>query len=459
MKVSVLNIILTVFFSAFALAIALPSIIFRINNDYYKIRGIDPKDLNANYIVKEFTFQPAIDLQGGNLITLDADLGAISEDQKDAEFQRIKVILFTRLTFAKLGDFELSSLVNKKEGKYRIILELPGNIPTELVNLLVTGGNVRVWVEDPESQIKPEEIKTAFDGRKVTDITNSDFAAVSVISGDSRLFVSDPSKPNNFGLKVIFKDEAVVKFFSALYSSPRQTLAMLFTVDNSPIAVQTSGQLFNQLNPGKELLLYTVLPDTPLDNAVLAAVFSTPVLPANVTVSGTEVIPPQFGATFLPNLKIALLLAFITVQTLLLLYFKRRAYFLVVINSIFLVFSIALLKIFNVTLSLALVWGYLLSLLGFLGFMLLVLDRIRSASRGIITNEELAAVYQLSNLQYRNITIMAVLVALVFYIYGNLFLKHFAYGWGFGLASGFLVMMLPLRALLPVFLLKVKKDK
>ena len=457
MKVSVFNITLTVFLSAFALAIAFPTLIIRINNDYYKIRGIDPQDLNAKYVVKEFTFQPAIDVQGGNIITLDVDMGTIADVEKDTEFQRIKDILFTRLTYANFGDFELTSLVNKNEGKYRIILKLPNNIPTELVNLLVTAGNVRVWVEDPNSQIKPEEIKTAFDGRKVTDITNSDFASVSVISGDSRIFVSDPTKPNNFGLKVIFKDEAVYKFFTALYSSPRQTLAMMFTVDNAPVAVQTSGQLFNQLNPGKELLLFTIVPDTSLDNAVLAAIFSTPPLPANVTVSSVAAIPPPLGVTFLPNLKIALLVAFITVQSLLLFYFKRRAYILIVINSIYLVVSIALLKIFNVTLSLALIWGYLLSLVGFLGFMLLVLNRIRSASRGAITNEELSAVYQMSSIQNRNIFILAVLIALVFYFYGNLLLKHFAFGWGFGVASGFLVIILPLKALLPLFLLKFKK--
>ena len=134
MKVSVFNITLTVFLSAFALAIAFPTLIIRINNDYYKIRGIDPQDLNAKYVVKEFTFQPAIDVQGGNIITLDVDMGTIADVEKDTEFQRIKDILFTRLTYANFGDFELTSLVNKNEGKYRIILKLPNNIPTELVN-------------------------------------------------------------------------------------------------------------------------------------------------------------------------------------------------------------------------------------------------------------------------------------------------------------------------------------
>lgn len=457
MKRSLTNIILTVFFTVVALAIAIPTITLKINKQNYRIRGIDPQDINVNYVIKEFTLQPSTDLQGGNVVTLTADMSKIDASQRDSVFQRVKDILFTRLTLSQIGDFELSSQVNKESDKYRILIKLPQTFPKELVNLIVTVGQVNLWSEDPNSTIKPADMKTAFDGRKVTDITNSDFASVGVIQGDSRIFVSDPTKPNNFGLVVYFKQDSVSKFFSALYSAPRQTLAMMITIDNTPIAIQTSGQIFNQLNPGNELLLFTLVPDDSLDNSALAAVMSTPALPVNVTVASVDALPPTLGVNFLNNLKIAFLAAFAAVNGLLIILFKKDARFMLILNGIFLIWSIALLKIWNAVLSLPMFWGYILSLIGFLTFLQFLYTKARRISKSEMTNEEVKDFYSSINVQFRNIAIFGVMGCFVAYYFGTLLLRNMAIGLGFGLATGFLVMLLPVRAVLPYWFLKKNK--
>lgn len=440
-----------------ALAIAFPTVIVNINGEYRRIRGLDPIDFKSNFIVEQYGFQPGLDLQGGKVITLDLDMTKVPAEQRELEFARAQEILFTRFTYTKIGDFSISSLKNKdKPDQYQIMIKLPAYVENDLLSLLVSRGQVNIWAEDPNSTIKPEDIKSPFDGRKATEITNEDFAQVSVVS-DSRIFLSDAGKPNNFGLKVTFKNESFSKFVNALYSVPRETLPMMVVLDNVPIAVKASGQLFSQLNPGNELLLYTVVPDVSIYNSALAAVMQTPTIGEPISISGTADFSPALGVNALSKIKVSLLTAFVLSQVFMLIYFRKRGWFNVLSMGIFLIWSIALMKMFNVTLNMPLISGFLVALVAFSTFIIIISYRIRTKFKGNITGDELQGVYNQSNSEFRNLFILVIFFALVLNIYGLDFMKQFATGLGFGMSAGLLMMLAGVKTLLPaIFLAKNK---
>jgi hypothetical protein len=348
-----LQIALLTLITILAFAIAIPSLQASYQGKNYQIRNLDPRDIGLDLLEDEFAYKPALDLQGGYSISFDVDLSS-QEEMKLEKYEEVKSVISQRMALIGFKDFDFTSYVNQDEDIYRLDLITPDPIDENLAMILSSPGRLQVLVDDPEADQENIDSSTIYPGKKVVDISNEDIASVKVVS-DSRIFSTDPETPYNFGLEIVFKPESKSKLGSALITNYSNNIPLIFSLDNSIVAVQASGYQIDPFSDNDSLLVYTLLADTQLNNSVLAAVIDSPSIETQVMAGSTIKMLPQMGPSALTNLKIITAVLVVLFHIAMVFYFRRRSLFVILSVDIFVVLLIALQKILNFNLSMSLI--------------------------------------------------------------------------------------------------------
>lgn len=345
-----------------ATAIALPTISVTLSDKIYQIRGIEPSDISANLVIDNFSYDSALDLQGGTSVTYRVNIDKnLSEEEKQQKFEETRLIIATRMAKIGLTDFEFTSFINREDNIYELVLTTPKPVEDNLVQVLVSPGVLDVLMSAPETPEGEEEPSpdenTLFPGTTSSGITNSDIAGMAVIS-DSRIYTDDPENPNNFGIEAYFTDAGSEKLSAAILANATSNIPLIFTLDSSLVAVQASGQQITSLTSLDSLLLYTYFADTRLNNSVLAAVMSSPSLETPVDIQSTTQIAPTLGVNALRNIKYASFAGVAIVYLVLLVIQRQKGLYVVVTAEVFAILLIALQKLTSMNLSLAVICGF-----------------------------------------------------------------------------------------------------
>lgn len=337
-----------------AVSIAIPTISFQFRGKIYEIANINPVDFVSGLITQYFEYRPALDLQGGYKVVLDVYLQGVENDKLE-QFRETEKIIAQRMAIIGLRDFELTSFYNLEDEIFQLHLTTPEQIDSNIIQVLVSPGELDVLVDDPEAkQNEQSATGSILDGRKSAGITNDDILSVKVVS-DSRIYTSDPKQPNNFGLLLVVKPEAKEALQEALLTNSSSNMPLIFTLDGSIVAVQASGYYINPYEKTDRLLLYTLFDDTKLNNSVLAATMGTPNLEPLVIAGETLRVNPVLGEQALYNLKVVTGSVLLIISIALLIVMGRKSFYVLVAVYVYLAVFIALQKILNLNLSLALV--------------------------------------------------------------------------------------------------------
>lgn len=343
-----------------AIAIALPTLTVKIAERTYQIRGIEPSDISEELVIDNFSYENALDLQGGSTVTYSVRIDEeLSDEDKIAEFEEAKLIIATRMAKIGLRDFDFTTLVNIEENSFKLVLTTPYELEENLVQVLASPGVLDVLMNSPETEEEtPEDVENAlFPGSVTAGITNSDIAGAKVVS-DSRIYTDDPENPNNFGIEIFFTRDGAEKAREAVLVNSTSFTPLIFTLDNSFVAVQASGQQVNPLGEVNSMLLYTYFADTRLNNAVLASVMTSPSLQTEVEIESTLNISPSLGENALRNIKYATFASVLLVYIVLLVLMRQRGLYVVIASEVFAVLLIASQKLTSMNLSLALIAGF-----------------------------------------------------------------------------------------------------
>ena len=443
------------------LSIAIPTITFKIGDEYKRIRGIDPKDFSKDFVISDFAFRPSLDLQGGKIATFKIIIPIEGAEKRKEELEKTKNIIFSRLINSRISNFELNSLVNTEKDEYKIILKFPNNLSENLMQVITTPGNISFYTDDSQNQktdtTDPNATKDKpFGDRIITKLSNSDIESVKVVS-DARCYFNDINAPRNYCLAIQFKASSDTLFKNALYSNPTPKLPLLMVIDESPIAVQTGGQIFNPTRPGRELLVYPVVDDNWLATSILGSLMNTTPLTTYIEKEQINDLQPLLQEDIINVVKISLLVGFVICDVLLIIYFRKKALFAIVVSTIFLITNIAVLKIFNLILDLPLIFGFILAYALFMAFVIGLLYRIRTASKSGLIEEELFISKEAIKFEYRNITLVVVLISFVMNIFGTIFSVSLFTGFTFGLLLGLVIVYNAFSIVLPIIFLKSKK--
>jgi len=367
------------------IVIAIPTINFNFRGKNYVISNINPADLNLNLVQNDYSYQPALDLQGGYTIVFDVELTEYEGD-KLAQFKTVEKTLVQRMALIGLRDFEFTSFYNLEDNIFQLHLTTPEEVNSDLVQILTSPGRLDVLVNDPEAEVDAEsENSTIFDGRKSAEISNSDILKVKVVS-DSRIYSSDPEQPNNFGLEVTFKSESRQKLQNALISNYSTGTPLIFTLDGSLVAIQASGQQLNPLQENDTLLLYTFFSDTKLNNSVIGAVMASENLDTMVSAGESIRTSPTLGESALRNIKYISLAVIVIFPAILTLLLKTKSIYVNTAVFIYMLLMITSQKILNLNLSFALVEATYLMLGAFIigqVHLIILADRHTSSQKSL----------------------------------------------------------------------------
>lgn len=442
-----------------AAVIALPSIVIKVGDDNIRIRGFDPLDLNSAFVTQRFELQPSLDFQEGQVSVFDVNLAPIPRSQRLEYLTRIRNIVFTRIQRSGLSDFELDSLHNHDIDSYQLILHSATKIDSSLLALLTRTGELSAWVDDPNidrNLATEEDLQDPFYGRNQTGISNEDIESATVIS-DSRIYLFDPSRPSNYGIRLNYREESAPMYVAAAQQSSNSTSPILYAIDNEPIAFQSPGQIYDFLNPGRTSLLVTLADDSYRVNAIIASVLSTPKLDFSVSLISSETVAPRYGSITLQILQVSGLVLLTLMIALLSFWYKKHARFIAVALISLSIINLALAKVFGLTLSLSMILGLLVGYFAFVLFLVNAIRYIQDKTANGITKEELQQVYSDSLGSIRNSSIIIIFLILVSQTYGIISVVHFGNGLGFTLVSAILTLMIIIRPLLPELYLRPSK--
>jgi preprotein translocase subunit SecD len=442
------------------LAVAIPTINLKISDNYYRIRGIDPKDFSTNMIIPEFAFRPSLDLQGGKIQTFKINLDSIEKTKRKEELDSIKNTIFIRLLQSRVFNFELNSLVNEDRNEYKLVIKYPNNIDQNLLQVMITPGNISFYADD-SLNTKPDETEEEkqnkpYGERAITTLKNEDIEVVNLIS-DARCYFNDPKVPRNFCLNIIFKETSKAKFTDALYKNPTPKVPLLVVIDGAPIAVQTGGQIFNPTTPGRELLVYPVVDDTRTATSVLGSLMNSTPITAIVEQEKIDDVSPLIQENILTLIKISLITAVLICSALLIYYFRNRGLFAVLASTIFIITNIAVMKMFNLILDMPLIIGFILSYSFFMIFVINLIFKYRTLTKSSLLIEELHLNYENHRNEYRNVTLMITAIAFVMAVLGTVFAISLFTSFAFGIILGLSIMYIAFPVLLPIIFLKSQK--
>lgn len=441
------------------LAVAIPTITLKISDNYYRIRGIDPKDFDSNLIISEFSFRPSLDLQGGKIQTFKVDLSSIDQGKRKEELDSIKNIVFIRLLQSRMFNFELNTLVNDANNEYKLVIKYPNNIDENLLKVIVTPGEISFYADDSLNTgalTAEQKQNLPYGERAVTNLTNADIEAVRVMS-DSRCYFSDPTTPRNYCLNIIFKESSKTKFINALYKNPTPKVPLLVVIDGAPVAVQTGGQIFNPSNPGRELLAFPVVDDTLTSTSVLASLMNSTPITAYVEQEKIDTISPLIREDILTLVKISLLSAVIISSALIIFYFRKRSILAILASITFVITNIAVMKMFNLILDIPLIIGFILAYTLFMVFVINLLYKYRTLSKGSLLADEVIVNFENHRTEYRNVTLLITAVAFVMTFFGTVFAISLFTSFAFGIILGLSIMYVAFPVLLPLIFLKSQK--
>lgn len=449
------------------LAIAIPTFSIKIRDREYTIRGLHPKDFSKSFIVQEFNFHPSLELNGGNIATIKVDMEDVEEDNRDIVFEDAKNSIQNRLLRLKQYarqyyssfDFELQKLQSTDNSEYKLLLRLPEFIDREELDQLFALGDVSIWIEVDEGEALRIGEEMPYGQRNSSDLSNSDILKVSIISDASCIFTDDKA-PKNFCIKTEFKPTSQSNFNIAFANSNYNQYPPLILIDGAPMGVKSLGQPINPNNPGLSIIWYPLLDDNWEKSAIFASVIGQYTLPSNISIEEYNTFEPSINADTLQSIKIAILVSFIVVNVLLFVFYKNQAWFSVLLNGLFVIFSVALMKMFgSVVLDTSLIYGFLLSFCLFLVLTSYFQSRLKSRGKKGITSEEVKE--ELDNIKkhYSHITIVVCIFAFIITYYAPTFLYNLYLSFGFGIIAGYIILALPAQQLLSILFLKSSKWK
>lgn len=465
MKKSIIKVVFWGLLSIILLAIAIPTITVNINNQYYRIRGIDPQDVNSNYLIKEFKFTPSLELQGGSIGTIDIDMTNVKTEDRASVFatnrNNFLLRLYTFQSFLKRSlrslNFEVQEAISTDNTSYKLLAKFPEVVDKERLSIFTTSGSISVWVDDSantDPNATEEELANLpYGQRTMAEIGNENIASVNVIT-DSSCYFNDETTPRNFCLRMTFKADAQSKFNKAFVETATLKYPAILVVDGAPIAVKSTGQTLNVNSPGLSIDWYPLVDDDYETTAILASVLNEAPLSSNVALGEFNTLEATTGVNTLNYLKIAIFSAFIVVNVLLMVYFKKRGWLAVGLNVLFAIFTVAVMKMFGLVLDYALVVGAVASFLVFLSFVSYMLYQIRTAASGGLTETEIDDLYTHTKKYYTYFTILTCIIALFISYFAPAFLLSMFIGFGFGVIMGYIVLSLPGAHLLKILFLK-----
>lgn len=428
-----------------ALAINLPKIPVNIDLGPIKLNTTIQKPsldfglfgLNLN---RDLNLKRGLDLQGGISLTLQADVKNIPAEERDKALEAAKEVIERRVNFFGVSEPTVqTSKIGEEE--FRIIVELPGVTDLDQARQLV-GQTAKLELREfKEADIQPGTIPTV-KNTKPSGISGKD------IKGSTADFQTGqgPDATSQPVVRFELKDEAVDKFkqiTKRLIGKP-----LVIFLDDIPISAPVV-----QSEIGKEGVITGVTSD---EAKTLSIQLSAGALPVDkISIISERTIGPTLGKESVNQSLVAGIVGILALILFMIGYYRLLGIVAGVALILYTLFVLSVFRLVPVTLTLAGIAGFILSIGMAVDANILIFERMKEELRtGRSRTQAIEIGFSRAWSSIRDSNVSSLITSAILFWFGTGAVRGFAVA----LAIGILLSMLTALSITRNFLRVIYKD-
>lgn len=386
-------------------------------------------------IKRDLDVKLGLDLRGGTSLILKADMSGIPAAERDKALDAAKEVISRRVDY--FGVAEPIVQTSKVEGDYRIIVELPGiNNVDEAKGLIGQTANLefREYVDpNVQSGTIPTLINT-----KESGVTGKDLKSASVDIQQSQT-PDQPSSP--------------VVGFELTSEGSKKFQALTKRLINKPLVVFLDGQPISAPIVQSEISQKGVISGVTAEEAKrLAIQLSAGALPVKkIDVLSERTIGPTLGQTSINRSFLAGIIGIFVVALFILIYYKLPGFLADISLFLYAIFVLAIFKLIPITLTLAGIAGFILSVGMAVDANILIFERMKEELRlGRTRAQAIEIGFTRAWSSIRDSNVSSLITAVILYWFGTGSVKGFAVALAVGIIVSMFTAIIVTRNLLRV---------
>ncbi len=343
-----------------------------------KISFIDPSNIQINlgpaHFQKILKYRLGLDLQGGTRLIYSVDMKNVPKAEQDTAFESARNVIERRVNFFGVTEPTIQSL--KLPNDYRIVIELPGASDIgQAVELIGQTAQLSFWeggeikegesVATPPAGLYPYGLAELYKNKPVkTNLTGKDLKKAQVVFG------SQNGTPQ---VQVDFTPQGTKYFADITKRNVGKPVAIV--LDQTPI---TWPNVQQPILNGSAVISGNFTQEIAKR---LAIQLNAGALPAPLHIIGQTSVGPSLGIASLKNSLFGGALGFISIMIFMTYLYKKEGIIASLALSIYAIITLFIFKVIPVTLTLAGVAGFVLSIGMAVDANILIFERMKEELR------------------------------------------------------------------------------
>lgn len=406
---------------------------------------VPPQNINLQVggvlLQKDLSYKLGLDLQGGTQLTYKVVMDKIPNAERDKAFDAARNIIERRVNFFGVGEPSIQTL--RVGSGYRVIVELPGlSDVTTATNLIGKTAELSFWESGPEIKgatpsadlpvglslfMGNNPLRTSLSGR---DLKSSQV----VLSAGS----TGPQ------VQLDFTKDGSKKFSTITKRNVGKPLAIV--LDNQVVEVP---RVNTQIVNGTAVITGSFTTDTA---KALSIQLNSGALPAPLEIIGQSTVGPSLGINALKKSLFAGMLGFIAIITFMIFLYKKEGILASVALCIYVIVALSIFKFIPITLTLAGIAGFVLSIGMAVDANILIFERMREELRAGRTKEAAVQLgFSRAWSSIRDSNVSSLITSIILYYFGTGIVRGFALTLAIGILISMFSAIIVTKNLLKVF--------
>jgi preprotein translocase subunit SecD len=372
-------------------------------------------DLKIFGLNKEVKIHEGLDLQGGSHLVYQADMSKVPKNERSDRLDGAVDVIDRRVN--ALGVSEPLVQANQSAGQYRVIVELPGVTDVEQASKII-GATVRMEFREQDPKAKPNPADPLSGYQQESNLTGADFKRASVG------FNQQTGEPE---INITFNAAGTKKFATMTRRSVGKPIAIV--LDGSIISAPRVSQ---EISDGNAVITGAFTVKEAKD---LALQLNAGALPVPVKQVEQRTVGPTLGQDSVQKSLAAGLIGLALVAAFMIFYYRLPGALAVLALLLYSGIMIALFKLIPVTLTLAGIGGFILSIGIAVDANILIFERMREELRdGRSLPTALEVGFSRAFTSIRDSNMASLLMSAVLYAFGSGTIRGFAIVLALGVA-------------------------
>lgn len=405
-----------------------------------------PQNANLNLglvnLQKDLSYKLGLDLQGGTKVTYQVDMKDIPSTERDKAFEAARSVIDRRVNFFGVGEPSIQTL--KIGNEYRIAVELPGlRKVDEALSLIGKTAELTFWEKGTEikgaspSPDLPLNLALVLGNNPVkTKLTGGDLKSSQVVFGNTG--ATGPQVQIDFTSKGS-------KLFADI---TKRNLG-------KPLAIVLDNTLIEAPSVNQEILNGTavITGNFNIDSAkALSIQLNSGALPAPLKIIAQNTVGPSLGLDSLKKSLFAGILGFVAVIIFMSYLYRKEGIIASGALIIYTIITLAIFKFIPITLTLAGIAGFILSVGMAVDANILIFERMKEELRSGRDKSLAQKIgFERAWSSIRDSNVSSLITCAVLYYFGSGIVRGFAVALAIGILVSMFSAIMVTRNLLKVF--------